>query len=380
MLAQTHDKSKKVVLLGVEPFSLVNFRRDLLKELVREGHKVTAVAMNPSTAQIAVLQELGVDVLSIEFSRAGMNPWRDLKTMLRLRQLFSKLGPDLVIGYTAKPVIYGAIAASLARVPNFCAMVTGLGYSFIEGGGLKRKIAYLSAKFLYRVALKQATSVIFQNPDDLATFRKLELLNTKASIGIVNGSGVDLDHFKICALPQQPVFLMIARLLADKGIREFAEAAVQLRKEFPNAQVYLAGSLDPSPNSVSQIELDSWVKDGIKYLGHVDDVRTIISQASIIVLPSYREGTPRSVLEGMAMGRAIITTDAPGCRETVQHGINGLLVKPRDSVALFEAMKSLAQNQNRVEQMGKAAHKMAQEKYEGKAVARSVLKLAGILV
>jgi glycosyltransferase involved in cell wall biosynthesis len=366
-----------VVVIGVEPASLLNFRKDLLLELVKAGHQVTAVAMNPSAEQIAALRNLGVETSSIEFSRAGMNPLRDLQTLFALKRLFGEIHPHCIIAYTAKPVIYAALAARLAGVPKFCAMITGLGYSFIPGSGLKRRVAHMVVTVLYRVALKNAATIIFQNPDDLATFEQMQLLPKHSKVGIVNGSGVDLNYFKKCALPKQPIFLMIARLLADKGVREYASAAERLRKKYPEVRTLLVGGLDPSPNSVTQSELDGWRVNGLEYFSHVNDVRPLIAQASVIVLPSYREGTPRSVLEGMAMGRAIITTDAPGCRETVKHEINGLLVEPRSPESLFAAMDKLTTNPVKVFEMAKASYEIVKNKYEGKAVAKSVLRMAG---
>jgi glycosyltransferase involved in cell wall biosynthesis len=368
-----------VVVLGVEPVSLLNFRKDLLKELIASGYRVTAVADCPTKDQISILKELGVETHSIKFSRAGMNPLRDFKTIIKLLYMFKDIKPDLIIAYTAKPVIYGAFAARMAGGLKFCAMITGLGYSFIPGQGLKKLIAHISAKLLYRLALTRTSAIIFQNPDDLATFKHLRLLPTNANLGIVNGSGVDLAHFKKCTLPKEPVFLMIARLLVDKGIREYAKASSQLRQKNPGVRTLLVGGLDPSPNSVSQTELDGWIENGLEYLGQLDDVRPIIAQANVVVLPSYREGTPRSVLEGMAMGRAIITTDAPGCRETVQNDINGLLVPIKNSEFLFRAMETLARDFAKVKKMGNASHQIAKNRYEGRAVARSVLQLVGAI-
>jgi glycosyltransferase involved in cell wall biosynthesis len=369
-------KKKHILILGVDPHSIINFRKDLILELLARGNRVTAVAMEPSDQQIRAIRALGADVKSVSFSRAGMNPLSDIKTFLLLARLFHETKPDHIIAYTVKPVVYGALIASLVGAPRFTAMITGLGYSFIEGTGIKRRAAHFFASFLYKSALKTCNAIIFQNRDDLVTFEKFGLLNVKANIGIVNGSGVDLGYFEQSVLPKEPVFLMIARLLADKGTREYAEASLRLRKLFPAARTLLVGALDPSPNSVNQTELDGWIKEGIEYLGQLADVRPAIRSASIVVLPSYREGTPRAVLEGMAMGRAIITTDAPGCRETVVDHVNGLLIPPRNADALFGAMKTLATDSVMVESMGKAARQLAEEKYEGRSVAVEVLRIS----
>ena len=376
--ASAHSKPQHVLVLGVEPQSLINFRKDLIVELKAQGHRVTVAALKPPAEIKIALEDLGTKVRSATFSRAGMNPFRDLATFGSLVGLFRRTRPDVVIAYTSKPVIYGALAARMAGVPHFAAMITGLGYAFIAGPGGKRRVARGMAILLYRIALKRCSAIIFQNPDDRATFAELGLLKGAGRVGIVNGSGVDLQHFQLCPLPPKPVFLLVSRLLADKGIREFAQAAARLRKALPGVRTLLVGGLDPSPNSVGQKELDGWVAGGLEYLGHLSDVRPAIAQASVVVLPSYREGTPRSVLEGMAMGRAIITTDAPGCRETVKAGINGILVPPRNSEALFDAMVSLAATDRVIDSMGRASRQIAEEKYEGKAVAREIIRQAGL--
>lgn len=370
--------SMKILVLGVEPQSLINFRKDLIVELHVRGYSVTVAALESSGEQKSALEGMGADVRVVSFSRAGMNPFRDVVTLASLIGLFRKTRPDVVIAYTAKPVIYGALAARIAGVPRFAAMITGLGYSFITARGVRRRIARGIVTQLYKIALKRCSTVMFQNPDDRATFAELGLLRDVGTVGIVNGSGVDLQHFQVCPLPPKPVFLMVSRLLIDKGVREYAEAGYRLRKAMPEVRTLLVGGPDPSSNSVIRDELDGWVTSGLEYLGHLNDVRPAFAQASIVVLPSYREGTPRSVLEGMAMGRAIITTDVPGCRETVKAGLSGILVPPRNSEALFAAMKSLAGNSRAVKSMGRASRHIAEEKYEGKSVARDIMRLAGL--
>ncbi len=373
-----HHIARHVLLLGVEPQSLLNFRKDLICELIAAGHRVTVASLPASAEQKAAIAHLGAEVMSVAFSRAGMNPLKDVRTLLALKSLFTRCRPDVVIAYTAKPVIYGAMAARLSGVPKFVAMITGLGFSFVEGPEKSRKIARLVASVLYKFAFRFCAMVIFQNPDDRDTFQKFKLLEHAKATGLVNGSGVDLAHFAATPLPRQPSFLMIARLLVDKGTREYAAASKALRSKYPQARTMLVGGLDPSPNSISQDELDGWVEEGMEYKGMLQDVRPALAEASVVVLPSYREGTPRSVLEGMAMGRAIITTDAPGCRETVMQGVNGLLVAPRDVASLQEAMMLLAARPDQIETMGRLSQKYVAEKFEAKAVAQAVMRLAGV--
>jgi glycosyltransferase involved in cell wall biosynthesis len=261
-------------------------------------------------------------------------------------------------------------------VPRFVALVTGLGYAFTEGRQPRRLLSRLIAKTLYRRAFARASVAIFQNPDDREEFRRLGLLPAELPTFLVAGSGVDLNLFRPAPLPHQPAFLMIGRLLGDKGVREYADAAARLKRAYPGVRLMLAGWLDESPDSISQSELDDVIARGVEYLGRLDDVRPAIAAASIYVLPSYREGTPRSVLEAMAMGRAIITSDAPGCRQTVEEGVNGLLVPPRDADSLYRAMERLVLRPELIAPMGAQSRRMAVERFDARHVAEELLEHA----
>ncbi len=366
----------RVILLGGEAASLVNFRGTLISELVKAGHQVYAAAPGISPRLAMHLKALGAQPLEAPITRTGMNPVKDLLSLFSLWKLMRKIRPDAVIAYTIKPVIYGTIAARLAGVKNIAALVTGLGYAFIEGSEPKRKVAFFLAKNLYRIALRFCRIVLFQNPDDLQVFYDLKILSVAAKTGIVNGSGVDIAYFADTPLPARPRFLMISRLLIDKGTREFGQAATALLARHPDAKIALAGPFDPSPNSIAPAELAEWQKNGVDYLGSLEDVRPEISASSIIVLPSYREGTPRVVLEAMSMGRAIITTDAPGCKETVIEGENGLLVPVRDAGALQNAMLRLYENPQLVARMGASSRHIAETRYDAILVARDVVQKA----
>jgi glycosyltransferase involved in cell wall biosynthesis len=371
-------KPWKILLLGAEPASLINFRGPLIRHLLALGHEVHVAAKQASGEQLDVLAKMGVAFHAVPFARAGMNPFRDGATALALYKLFRSLRPDAVVSYTSKPVIYGTLAARAAGVPHIVAMVTGLGYSFIDGPERKRRFAKWVSSRLYGLALPRCARVLFQNPDDRADFEKLGLLRGAREVAVVNGSGVDTDFFVPASLPAKPAFLVIARLLADKGVREFAEAVGRIKAQLPDVEFRLLGGLDPSPNGVTKAEVQSWLARGIVYLGEMKDVRPVIAAASVIVLPSYREGTPRSVLEGMAMGRAIVTTNVPGCRETVVDGVNGLLVPVRDASALAAAMLVLAGDPARVARMGEASRRIAVEKYKAEVVAQDTAKKAGL--
>lgn len=354
---------KTIVVAGGLAESLINFRGPLLKTLVQRGWRVVAVAPDDGVTGPA-LAALGVEFAPLPLARAGMNPLADLGTLLHFWRLLRRIRPQACLFYTIKPVIYGSLAAWLARVPRRISMITGLGYAFTEGAGGRALVLKLVQR-LYRLALWRNQRVIFQNPDDLQLFVERRLVRSAAQCLRVHGSGVDLEHYQPAALPSAPVFLLVGRLLADKGVREYAAAARELKALFPAARFQLVGWLDSNPSAIPQQELDEWVASGtIEFLGRLSDVRPALRQCSVYVLPSYREGTPRSVLEALAMGRPVVTTDAPGCRETVVDGVNGWLVPVRDAAALADAMRRLIDDAALRQQMGDAGLAMARELYD----------------
>jgi glycosyltransferase involved in cell wall biosynthesis len=257
-------------------------------------------------------------------------------------------------------------------------MIEGLGYAFGGVSWQKRPVG-LIVRNLYRMALKFSAGVFFLNPDDRDLFLKLGLIPREVKTTLLNGIGVDLDWYSPCVLPDRPVFLLIARLLVDKGLREYYQAAKQLKSRYPQARFLLAGDLDENPMCIRAKELETWRLDGaIEYLGHLDDVRPAFAAARVYVLPSYREGTPRTVLEAMAMGRPIVTTDAPGCRETVVEGRNGFLVPVRDVEALAVAMERFILEPELAERMGKESLAIAREKYDVHKINAVIMRVMGV--
>ena len=333
----------KVIIIGSLAESLVNFRGDLLRHLVAQGHAVLALAPpGPDWVQER-LAGWGVRYLPLPISRVGTSIAADLRLLRHLWRLFQAERPDVTLGYTIKPVIYGAIAAWLAGVPRVAAMITGLGFTFMPASGWKARTVQAVARGLYRAGLACADVIFFQNGDDEAEFRQRGLLPRRARIVRINGSGVHLGRYAPAPLPDGPPrFLLVGRLISDKGVREYIAAAARLRQARPQAECHLVGPLDDNPASLTAAELAQAVDAGaIHYHGATQDVRPFLRDCHVFVLPSYREGTPRSVLEAMAMGRPILTTDAPGCRDTVVPGENGLLVPVRDAGALAHAMIGL---------------------------------------
>lgn len=373
-------KGKKVVVLAGYAESLVTFRGQLLAAMVRAGHQVVACAPERPAKVVEALRALGVEYRSVELNRTGMNPLKDLGGCLRLRRLFRELKPDLFLGYTVKPVIYGSIAARLAGIPRRYSMITGLGYAF-SGSTLRHRLVRALVCRLFRLSLPLNDKVLFQNPDDLSLFAEEGLIASKEQGVLVNGSGVDLAAFSPAPLPPgEPVFLLIARLLKDKGIPEFVEAARMLKERCPRARFVLLGPLDSNPAAISARQVAEWREAGIiEYPGETEDVRPFIARASVFVLPSaYREGTPRTILEAMAMGRPIVTTDTPGCRETVVEGENGFLVPAKNAAALAVAMERFILEPGLSERMGRASLRIATEKYDVHLVNQVIMSSLGL--
>lgn len=369
----------RVMVVGGLADSLINFRGPLLRRLVAEGHDVTACAPDAGAGVRRELAALGVSYRHVPIQRAGMNPMRDVGTVRALTALYREVQPDLVLTYTIKPVIYGSLAARLSGVPRICSLITGLGYSF-GNATLRQRALNPVVRSLFRFALAHNEVVFFQNPDDLRQFVDAGLASDRQAV-LVNGSGVDLEHFRVAPLPEgTPTFLLTTRLLWEKGVGEYVEAARSLKAKYPAARFRLLGPLDPNPAAVSRAQLDAWSAEGvIEYLGSTDDVRPAIADTSVFVLPSaYREGTPRSILEAMAMGRAIITTDAPGCRETVRGDENGFLVPMSDSIALASAMERFLRDPGLVAPMGARSRAIAEEKYDVHLVNRVMMRAMGL--
>ena len=358
----------RVLILASFAPSLRNFRGAFIETLRKKSFEVHVAAPDLlSDEHVRTwLKDRGVICHDAPLTRSGLNPLSDIATLLRLVGLMKRIRPDVFLGYTIKPVIWGLIAARIAKVPKRVALITGLGYAFTGNAVGIRGVVRRVARGLYRSALKRATLVFFQNPDDRDEFMGLGLLRSDIPVHVVAGSGVDTSHFSVEPFPSEPIrFLLIARLLGDKGIREYVEAARKVRVARTDAEFHLVGGTDPSPDGISEGEVSRWHESGdIIWHGQLSDVRSAIAQTHVYVLPSYREGTPRTVLEAMSMERPIITTDAPGCRETVIPNVNGMLVPVKNSQALADAMLQFMEHPDLITRMGIESRKMAEQKYD----------------
>ena len=376
-------KDKKILLIASFPESLPNFRGDLIQAFTKAGFDVHCAA--PKLCSHAVvknkLDTWHCTCHDLPFRRSGINPIFDLTALIFLIYLLLRYRFQIVIGYTIKPIIYGGVASWLLRVPVRVALVTGLGFSFTSQDGHGYNLTQRVAQHLYRIAMFCATKVFFQNKDDSALFVNNGWVDP-AKIKLIAGSGVNTLCFPFVPITRKsPIrFLMIARFLRDKGLVEYVEAARIVKRKYPSATFSLAGWLDDNPAAVSQEDLSQWVSDGtIDLLGKLDDVCPAIIDCSVYVLPSYREGMPRTVLEAMAMGRPVITTDAPGCRDTVIEGENGFLVPIKSPKSLAEAMTRFTEHPECLETMGRKSRDLAERKFDVHKVNEIILKSLGVI-
>jgi glycosyltransferase involved in cell wall biosynthesis len=371
----------RVAFVGIQTTELLTFRRELLREMAAAGHEVLAIAPERDDVVAAELASLGVSFAPVHLHRAGTNPVRDSLTVLSLLRILRRFRADAILLTAAKPVIYGSLAAWLARVPMRAAMITGVGSALSGGTGRRRGLLARALRGMYRAGLRQAHVVFFQNPDDEALFVSLGLVGRGQRRVRIAGSGIDLVAFVPVPMPPLPMtFLMVARLLRDKGLFEYVEAARRVKRYHPDVRIQLVGPLDPNPEGISAADVEAIRAEGaVDYLGSVSDVRPYLAAAHVCVLPSYREGTPRSLLEAMAMSRPTITTDVPGCRETIEPGSNGLMVPPRDAVALSQAMLELIAHPEHVVPMGAAGRRLAEARFDVREVNRTIMAAMGLL-
>lgn len=367
---------KKIILVSRCAWTLYNFRAGLIETLKRYGHTVIGGGAAGDGFEPRI-EALGVPFVPLPVDKKGINLRADIELLWTLYRWYRRERPDVIHHFTIKPVIYGSLAARLAGVPRIVNTVTGLGFVFIEEEmeWLRRLV-----ERLYRLALACAHFTFFQNQDDLEAFASRRLVK-RSKAGLLPGSGVDTEFFVPCSntTPEadRPLtFIMVARLLRHKGVCEYVEAARRVKLEFPDVQFQLLGRRDErNPSVVLQEDLDRWQADDvITWLGEVPDVRPIVAKADVVVLPSYREGIPRSLLEAAAMGKPIITTDAVGCREVVEDEVNGLLVPVKDAKALAQAMIRMIRNRGMRALMGKASREKAAREFDERVVIEKILK------
>ena len=371
----------KILIVGAFPGSLILFRKPLIEALVAKNVRVFAAANGHDPATEAALRARGVSYHPIRIARTGLNPIADAKTLRDLIRVMRFVKPDAVLSYTIKPVIYGSLAARWCGIRNVFSLIEGLGRPFMPWESFSHAASSLIARGLYRLVLPHSTRIFLLNPDDMRQLIREKYFPPEKAV-LLNGIGIDLKYYSQEQLPEPSRirFLMVARLLRDKGVREFVAAAKVVRARHQHVEFVLAGDRDDNPSSIEQAELDAWRREGaVNYLGQVDDVRPLYRDCHVFVLPTfYREGVPRTLLEALATGRALITTDSPGCRETVKHGYNGSLVQVKDVNALAGAMERFISDPLLIVTMGKRSRELAEEKFDVHAVNAVMLRAMGV--
>lgn len=365
----------RLVFVVNNPDFLVSHRLVLVRGAKDAGYDVHAIA--PDGAGTEVLRRLGVETHPWTLDRKGQGPLTEARSVGELVALYLRLEPDIVHHVTIKPVLYGSAAARIVRGPAVVNAVSGFGYVFLAQGGLAavRRRAIAAA---YRMALSTPRSaVVLQNDDDEADLRRLGALD-RAEVVKIRGSGVDLTRFRRLPEPEgRPVVMLPARMLRDKGVLEFVEAARLVRAAGRDVRFVLAGGLDPgNPAAVSREEVERWTREGaVEWWGHQADMVPAFAQATIVCLPSYREGMPKALLEAAAVGRALVTSDAPGCRDAVDGGRAGALVPPKDPRAIAEAVMRLLDDPEERRRLAHSARQLAEERFDEQSVLRAHLSL-----
>ena len=372
----------RVVLLSTVASSFYGFRADLIRTLLKKGHQVYAFTSEYSAEDLKKIESLGAIPVPYELNRGGLNPLSDIVATYKLSKKICEIKPDLVFSYFSKPVIFGTIAAKLAKVPKIVGMLEGLGYTFTqqpEGLGKKTELIKKIQVLLYKLSLPHLDKLFFLNPDDPKDLIDQYAINVR-KVEVLGGIGLNLKEY-----PYQPIinihqpinFLFIGRLLKEKGIHDFLNAAKIVKDKYPETQFTVLGAIDPhNLGALKQSELDELISSNIiDYPGHVNNVKDWIASSHVFVLPSYREGVPRSTQEAMAIGRPIITTDVPGCRETVVNGVNGFLVARWNPEAFAEKMIYFIEHPEQIEKMGYESYKIAQDKFDAEKVNQRLMNI-----
>lgn len=374
----------KIALISTVASSFYGFRGDLIHALVKKGHHIYAFTSEYTNEDLKKIEKLGAIPVIYELNRGGLNPFSDIIATYKLSKKIKEIEPCLVFSYFSKPVIFSTLAAKLAKVSHIVGMLEGLGYTFTQQPkGLNKKTQLIKKiqVFLYKIALPQLDQLIFLNPDDPKDLLQKYGIKVK-KVEVLGGIGLNLENYKYSKNFNSDIsFIFVARLLAEKGIHDYIKAAKIVKSKYPNIKFTVLGAIDKSAlGSLKEEELQDLIQTNIiEYPGYVNNVADWIEQASVFVLPSYyREGVPRSTQEAMAMGRPVITTDVPGCRETVVDGVNGFLVPKWNPNALAEKMIYFIEHPEEISTMGAESHKIAVEKFDAEKVNQRLMKILGI--
>ena len=376
-------QKKNILIVASVSMSLTHFRGDFILELIKNNFRVFTAAPSYNEDIRQKLIELGATPLEFNLQRTGLNPFKDIQSVLQLRKLMKDYNIDLVFPYTVKPVIYSSLAANSCKVP-VVSLITGLGFAF-TGLTLKARILQRLNEFLYKLSIRKNKTIIFQNTDDYNLFLERNIISKNNKVGFVSGSGVNFDKYTFRVNNKQSdnlSFLFVARLIEEKGIGLYVDAAKVLKKKYPNAEFHVIGIPESSPSAIKIEKLQQLHSENvIVYHGPQDNVPEHLYNSDIFVLPTYyREGIPRSILEALSVGLPIITTNTPGCKETVKNNSNGFLIPPQNLEALVDAMEFFLINGDKIKEMGINSRKYAEERFDVNIINEDLLKYINAVI
>jgi glycosyltransferase involved in cell wall biosynthesis len=372
----TAKDSPSICLLGGNPWYTLRFRAELIEGFKAAGYRVCVIVTDENESAADEIERRLCPAYALPIRRTGVNPLGDLRIVWLYWRLLKEIRPRIILAYGMKPIIYGAFAARAVGSIRFFSLITGRGQAF-STATVARRLIFALVRSLLRMALHSNAAVIFQNQADSDDFVKWGLVD-KRKTHVVNGSGVNLDYFRQASPTQSSLtFLLVSRLIEKKGIREFVRAAEIIRASNPEVRFQLLGSSDRNRSAIPMATVLEWHNKGlVEYLGEVADVRPYLEHCSVFVLPSaYGEGVPRSILEALAVGRAVVTTDTPGCRETVIDGGNGFLVPPNDPDSLIRVLKRFVAEPRLAQVMGLTSRRLAEQKFDVHLVNRSMFDI-----
>ena len=367
----------KIVMIAPKTSTFINFRGDLMKEISKKGNEIVAIC--PEQGFEETLKELGARCVLIKLNKTSTTIFDNIEYLKNLTKIIKEEKPDKIFAYTIKPIIFGSIAAHRAQVKEMYSMVTGLGYVYAVDT-LKTKILRIICGLGYKIAFKYNQKVIFQNKDDIEEFVTRKYLK-KDKCEVVDGSGVNLERFKRKPLPKENVLLMVSRILKQKGVREYFEAAKIVKEQYPETQFLYVGAEDKTQAALNLEEVkEEFLDTGIvDYCGESNDIPSYLVKSTVFVLPSYyREGVPRTLLEALAMGKPILTTNTIGCKETVIDGENGYFVPIKDSKALAEKMIYMIQHREQLEKMSEKSFEYCKERFDVNIINKKMLEIMNI--
>ncbi len=377
-----YNTNMKILFISNQARSTSIFWSTLMHSMINAGHEVICCVPDLLTNEhVQTLNKQNIRTISYFLKAKSINPLHDIKSFFALCFILRKEQPDIIFTSTIKPIIYGNLATKITCKSKIYSCITGLGFTFEPSANIFKKLLHILCVSLYKISLSNIQGIIFQNTDDLATFKQKKIITQQSNTLITQGTGVDIEHFALKKnYPQSITFLLVARLLEAKGISDYVQAAQIIKTKYPHIVFQLLGPYEQGYGAISHSQIQHWHAQGyISYLGETNDVRPFMTNASVVVLPSWREGLSSTLMEAMSMGRPIIASNVPGCRELVHEGHNGILFKAKDASALAKALEHFILNPNIIPTFGANGRLLAEQQFDARQVAKNIMGFMKVL-